>query len=201
MEKFQNKKFFKSPLEMVITISIFVLCIVGFIVIGKIDFNKDKPTDNVIMNREHPEVPVDNVYEYITAAQANNYISRNKIILLFGTSNTWTGYYARILNDVAKEVGIDKIYYYDFEEDRFRGNATYQNIVGFFNNYTLHLDDGSADFHGPTLVVINNGVMSLFDDESSFIHGSVTPKEYWNEYNTDLKTITLKAVLSDYKGV
>ena len=200
MEKKENKNFFKSKIEMIITLSIFVLCIIGFIMIGKADFHKDKPTDNVIMNKEHPEVDKDNVFEYINATQANSFISRSKVVILFGTSNTWTGYYANILNEVAKEVGIDKIYYYDFEEDREKNNATYQNIVGYLNNYVLHLDDGTADIYGPTLVVINEGVVALFDDESSFMHGSVKPEDYWNEYNTNLKINTLRTILLDYKG-
>ena len=201
MEKTQNKKFFKNKIEMVITLTIFVLCIVGFIYLGKVDFSKNKPTDNIRINMEHPEVPVDNVYEYINASQANSFISRSKMIILFGTSNEWTGYYARILNEAAKEVGVNKIYYYDFEEDREKNNATYQNMVAYLNNYTLHLDDGSSDIYGPTLVVINEGVVALFDDESSIVHGSIKPKDYWNEYNINLKLNTLKTVLSDYKGI
>ena len=200
MEKTQNKKFFKNRIEMVITLTIFVLCIIGFIYLGKVDFSKDKPTDSVKMSMEHPQVSEDNVYEYINASQANNYISRNKMIILFGTSNEWTGYYASILNDVAKEVGINKIYYYDFEEDRNRNNATYQNIVSHFNNYVLHLDDGTAELYGPTLIIINEGVISLFDDETSHIHGSTKPQDYWNEYNLNLKKNTLRVALSDYKG-
>lgn len=200
MEKTQNKKFFKNKIEMVITLTIFVLCIVGFIYLGKVDFSKNKPTDNIRMNMEHPEVSKENVYEYINASQANNFILRSKMIMLFGTSNEWTGYYASILNDVAKEVGVNKIYYYDFEEDRNKNNATYQNIVNHFNNYALHLDDGSADIYAPTLVIINNGVITLFDDESSYVHGAIRPQEYWNEYNLNLKKNTLKVALSDYKG-
>lgn len=200
MEKTQNKKFFKNKIEMVITLTIFVLCIIGFIYLGKVDFSKNKPTDNIRMNMEHPEVSKENVYEYINASQANNFILRSKMIMLFGTSNEWTGYYASILNDVAKEVGVNKIYYYDFEEDKNKNNATYQNIVNHFNNYALHLDDGSADIYAPTLVIINNGVIMLFDDESSYIHGAIKPQEYWNEYNLNLKKNTLKVALSDYKG-
>ena len=199
MEKTENKKFFKNKLEMIITCLIFIACIIGFIVIGKMDFTKDDPTDNVVMNQVHPEIPVDNVYEIINAKQANTFILRSNVIILFGTKNEWTGYYAKLLNEVAKEEGINKIYYYDFEDDRARNNATYENIVRFLSNYTVHLDDNSTDLYGPTLVIINKGVISVFDDDTAIMHGKITPKEYWNEYNINLKKNTLTSAFNDYR--
>ena len=200
MEKSQNKKFFKSNLEMVVTITIFILCIMGFIYFGNIDYKKDLPKDNVLMNIEHKEVDINNVYEYVNATQANSFISRNNVIILFGSNNEWTGYYAKLLNEVAKEMGINKIYYYDITDDRERKNATYQNIVSSLNNYALHLDDNQVDLYAPTLLIKNKGVIVLFDDDTSYMHGNMTPSEYWNDYNTNLKINTLKEALKDYKG-
>ena len=54
---------------------------------------------------------LDNVFEYINATTALMVASGTKGIVLFGTTNEWVNYYANIVNRVAKEVGIDKIYY------------------------------------------------------------------------------------------
>ncbi len=200
MEKPKNKKFFRNKVEMVVTCTIFILCIIGFIYFGRMDFHKEVLSDSALMNKNHPEVDVDNVYEFVNATQVNTYISRKKVIILFGTNNKWTGYYAKILNEVALAVGIDKIYYYDIEDDRAKNNATFENIVYFLDNYVVHLDNGKGTIYGPTLLVINDGVVSLFDDETALIHGSTTPEEYWNDYNTNLKINTLTNILLDYKG-
>ena len=196
----KNKKFFRNKAELIITTTIFILCIFGFIYLSEIDFQKDELKDNALMHSEHREVPLDNIFVYINASEANSKILHKNVLILFGTSNEWTGNYAKILNEVAKEVGIDKRYDYDIEDDRSRNNATYEHIVNRLKNYTITLDDGSSDLFGPTLLVIKNGVISLFDDETAVRHGNQTPKEYWNDYNTNLKKHTLKSVLEDYKG-
>ena len=56
--------------------------------------------------------------------------------------NTWSGYYANILNEAAKDCGITEILYYDFYEDRENRNGTYQSIVLSLSNYLVTLDDG-----------------------------------------------------------
>ena len=100
---------------MVIYIIIFFILIGGFIYLGTIDYDETLP-DNLEFAREFSLVDEDNVFAYANANDALLVANGTKGIVLFGTNNEWVNYYASIVNKVAKEVGIDKIYYYDFVE-------------------------------------------------------------------------------------
>lgn len=200
----QNKIWlFKSYTQMVVSIILFILFIIGFIYVSTIDFKKDVVKDNEKFVQEHKEViDKDNVYSYINASDAYTYVKSDSVIILFGIKDSnWVGHYANVLNQVAKEVGIDKIYYYDFTDDRKDKNATYEAIVEYLDNYVTHLDDGTANLYGPTLLIKKDGVVKYFDDDTALIKGNIKADDYWDEYQTNLKKLNLKAALSDYVKV
>ena len=188
---------------MIISIILFILFIAGFIYIGTIDFSKKEIDDNEKFAREYKDIiDKDNVYVYINSQDAANYVHKDDVIILFGIKDSlWVGYYANILNEVAKNCGINRIYYYDITADRNNKNGTYQSIVNYLSDYITHLDDGSVDLHGPTLFIKKSGRVIYFDDSNAFISGNITPEDYWNEYQSNLQKITFNNVLKDYKVV
>lgn len=193
-------KWFKSTKEMIMYIVIFILLIIGFIYFGTRDYSVEKVPDNTKFNQEHSLVSEDNVFKYVNANEAYNYIRQKNVLMLFGKkNNSWVAHYANILNDVAKSLNIEKIYYYDIEEDRKDKNATYQAIVEYLANHVTYLDDGTANLYTPVFVVKIDGVISYYDDETSLIKGNITPEGYWNNYQTNLKETNLNAVLTDYQ--
>ena len=127
------------------------------------------------------------------------YIKNDNVIILFGYKNSsFVGYYANILNDVAKKVGIEKIYYYDITEDRKNKNGSYESIVEYLKDYVITFDDGSKNIYAPSFFIKINGVVSLYDDEDAFIKGYSNAGDYFNNYRTNLKKITLQKALEDY---
>ena len=103
-----------------------------------------------------------------------------KGIVLFGTNNDWVNYYAYIVDKVAKEVGVKEIYYYDFIKNRKDNNGTYEDIVKTLSNYVTYNDKGVAEIYAPTLLVVSNDKVILFDSETSFVKGDILPNAYWN---------------------
>lgn len=192
---------FKSQKQMIISIILFILFIIGFIYFGTKDYAVKDVSDSDKFVSEHKEVVGDNVFTYINVSDAYNYVHGNNILLLFGIRNSdWVGYYANILNEVAKEVGISKIYYYDITDDRSDANASYESIVYYLKDYVTYLDDGKANLYGPTLLIKKDGVITYFDDETALIKGSITAEEYWSNYQINLTKATLKVALEDYLG-
>ena len=112
--------------------------------------------------------------------------------------NAWSGYYANILNEAAKDSGIKEILYYDFYEDRENKNGTYQSIVLNLSNYLITLDDGTEDIYAPTLVIVKNGKIIAFDNETAFTKGNITPDIYWDEYQTGIKYNNFKTMFQEY---
>lgn len=199
MEKIylKNEKLFKSKWQMLIYIIIFIILIWAFIYLGTLDYNDDL-SDNIRFSQEFSLVSEDNVFEYVNATSALMVANGTKGIVLFGTNNEWVNYYANIVNKVAKEVGIDKIYYYDFIKNRQDNNGTYEKIVENLNEYTIHNDYGKAEIYAPSLLVVSKDKILLFDIETSFVIGNSSPSEYWNSYNEKQKISELKEVFLEY---
>ncbi|MDD7149507.1 MAG: hypothetical protein PUH53_02345 [Mycoplasma sp.] len=196
----KKKKFFKSKTQMIIYIILFVIFIVLFIYFGTLENTTKKTSDSDKFKNEYKEVNEDNVFVYLNAAETLDYIKKDNILILFGMkNNSFVGNYANILNEVAKNVGIEKIYYYDLTEDRKIKNGTYQSIVNYLKDYAVSLDDGSKNIYAPSLLVKNDGIITYFDDEDAIVHGETNANDYFDNYRTNLKKITLKSVLEDYK--
>ena len=181
MEKIyiKNEKLFKNKTQMVIYIILFCLLIYGFIYLGKKDY-KVKVSDNERSSSEFSLVSKDNVFKYVNATDARMVAKGAKGIVLFGTNNDWVNYYAYIVDKVAKEVGIEEIYYYDFIKNRKDNNGTYEDIVKTLSNYVTYNDKGVAEIYAPSLLVVSNDKVILFDSETSFVKGDILPNAYWN---------------------
>lgn len=199
MEKIyiKNKKMFKSKTQMIIYLIVFCLLIYAFIYLGKKDYNVKLP-DNERFASEFSMVSEDNVFKYVSAVDARMVSRKAKGIVLFGTNNEWVDYYAYMVNKIAKEVGIKEIYYYDFTKNRKDNNGTYEDIVKNLSEYVTYNDKGVAEIYAPSLLVVSNDKVLLFDSETSFIKGKTTPSEYWNQQKTLAKEEMLRQVFTQY---
>lgn len=199
MEKIyiKNKKMFKSKTQMIIYLIVFCLLIYAFIYLGKKDYNVKLP-DNERFASEFSMVSEDNVFKYVSAVDARMVSRKAKGIVLFGTNNEWVDYYAYMVNKIAKEVGIKEIYYYDFTKNRKDNNGTYEDIVKNLSEYVTYNDKGVAEIYAPSLLVVSNDKVLLFDSETSFIKGKTTPSEYWNQQKTLEKEEILRQVFTQY---
>ncbi len=199
MEKIyiKNKKMFKSKTQMVIYIIIFCLLIYAFIYLGKKEYKVELP-DNEKFSSMFSMVPTDNVFKIVNATEARMVSRGAKGIVLFGTKNEWVDYYAYIVNKIAKEVGVEEIYYYDFTKNRKDNNGTYEDIVKNLSNYVTYNDKGVAEIYAPSLLVVSKDEVLLFDSDTSFIKGKTTPSTYWNSFTQGEKEQNLRAVFTEY---
>ena len=199
MEKIyiKNKKMFKSKTQMVIYIIIFCLLIYAFIYLGKKEYKVELP-DNEKFSSMFSMVSTDNVFKIVNATEARMVSRGAKGIVLFGTENEWVNYYAYIVNKIAKEVGIEEIYYYDFIKNRKDNNGTYEDIVKTLSNYVTYNDKGVAEIYAPSLLVVSNDKVILFDSETSFVKGEITPSTYWNTAKEDAKENEIREAFIKY---
>lgn len=195
----KNKKLFKNKTQMIIYIILFCIIIYGFIYLGKKDY-KVEISDNERFASEFSLVSKDNVFKYVNATAARMVAKGSDGIVLFGTQNEWVNYYAYMVNKVAKEVGIKEVYYYDFSKNRKDNNGTYEDIVKTLDDYVVYNDKGVADIYAPSLLVVNNNQVILFDSETSFVKGSVTPSGYWNRVSQENKENEIKNAFLAYLG-
>ncbi len=188
-----------KTIKRIIQAILFVLIIGAFIYIGTRDFSDKIEVDNEKFDHEYHNVDKDNVFKYANASQVYSILKGGSGIIFMGyPSNEWTGYYANILNAVAKELNIKEILYYDFSEDRSNANATYQSIVLRLTSYLPTLDDGTQNIYAPTLVIVKNGAIISYDNETAISLGNIKPEVYWNDLNIGLKKSNLRLMLNDY---
>lgn len=176
----------------------FIAIIIGFIVIGTRDFGKKVVVDNEKFDQDYVNVNKENVFKYVNAVEVSSKLKKDAIIFMGYPENIWSGYYANILNEAAKDSGIKEILYYDFYEDRENHNATYQSIVLNLSNYLITLDDGTQEIYAPTLVIVKDGKIIAFDNETAFIRGNLTPETYWTETKMNDKYSLFMAMFEEY---
>lgn len=189
-------------LKRVIQGILFILIIGAFIFVGTRDFTKKEKVDNEKFDSEYSNVDKDNVFVYANIQDVYTKFKNGDVIIFMGfPSNKWSGYYASLLNTAAKETGIKEILYYDFKKDRESKNATYQSLVLRLNSYVYTIDTGKQDIYAPTLVIVKNGKVIYFDNETAIMKGNVNPEEYWSENKKLMQINKFKLMFNDYLGI
>ncbi len=182
-----------------IDIFLIFLIILGFIYVGTRDFYVVEKEDNKKFDKEYSNVSKDNVFTYVNSNEVYITIKNGSAIIFMGfPNNNWTGYYAKLVNDAAKEVGVKKILYYDFLEDRNNNNGTYESIVNKLSSFLPVIDTGEQNIYAPTLVIVKNGQIVAFDNETAIKNGNISPDDYWNQYNSGIKIQNLKEMFKNY---
>jgi len=195
----KKKSLFKNKTQMIIYNILFIVCIALFIIIGQIDFQKNVDTEAKKFSSLYKMVKEDNLFVFCDATDVMEIINGKSGVILMGfPSNKWMNNYASILNDVSKEVGIDKIYYYDFQKDRDESNGTYETIVNKLKVYVPTNDEGIQDIQAPTVIVVKKGKVIGYFDDTSIIKGTVTPQIYYTEYQIGLTYEGFKTALLEY---
>lgn len=186
--------------EKIIYFILFVIMIVLFIVIGKHDFSDPEMNDHKKFAEEYNLVPEKNVFKYANNSETYAALKNGNVIVLFGfPKNAFTAAYANLVNEVALECKIDEILYYDFYQDRKNNNGTYESIVNYLGNYLYKTDNNKVDLTAPSMVVVKDGSIMYYDNETSYTYRDITSDDYWTLYNKDLKKATFKSVFTKYK--
>ncbi len=178
----KKKKMFKNNIQMIIYFLLYSLCIVAFIFIGKANYNKEDQPEALKFSSLYNLVDDNNNFVFINANKALEIVSGKSGIILFGfPKNKWTNYYASILNDVCMNNNIDKVYYYDFLNDRTDKNGTYETIVNRLEAYAPVNDKGVQNISAPTVLIVKDGRVIAYFDDTSIIHGKISPDIYYTE--------------------
>lgn len=167
--------------------------ILGIILIGLISFlvyffviKKDNNSDNIKFSKEYTSVSVDNVFVYRTKEEIINILDHGTGIVYLGYSECpWCMAYVPLLNEIAKNEGIEKIYYYNIKEDRKNNTEFYQKVVSILSDYLDYDEEGRKRIFVPNVTFVKKGKIIFNDNETSLISEG-TPSEYWTEEKKNL---------------
>ena len=152
-------------------------------------FNREE-TDGERFAKEYTEVSEDNVFVYRNMEEIIKLLEHGTGVVYLGFPECpWCQTYVKYLNEVAEEVGIDRIYYYNILEDRTNNTEDYQKIVSLLGNHLLYDEEGNPRIYVPNVSFVINGEIVANDNETSFdTKGLEKPEEYWIEQEVnDLK--------------
>ena len=172
-------------------ILIFIGVILIVIILCLILFPRNKEEDNVRFSKEYTTLSEDNVFVYKNSEEIIKILEHGTGVVLLGFPECpWCQKYVVYLNEVAKELDLEEIYYYNILEDRESNNDTYKKIVSILESYLQYDKEGNKRVYVPLVVGIKNGEIVGFDDETSYdTKGFENPDDYWNDEEVrDLKT-------------
>lgn len=180
---------------------IIIMAIVGAYLIYN-RFNKDGNinNNNKNFNEEYSLVDKDNVYRYINIDEVLDTFNKSGIIFMGFKENVWSNYYAKYLNEVAKENNIKEILYYDIKKDRQTNNIKYKKLINLLEKYLMMNDEGNLYISVPYLVIIKDSKIMYTDNETSIINGNTTPSLYWNQNNIDNFKDKINNYIVEFKG-
>ena len=153
--------------------------------------------DAVRFAADYPAVGPDNLFVYRTGEEIINILQNGTGIIFLGFKECgWCQSYAPILNEVATEAGLEKIYYFDIRQDRADNSETYQQIVALLGNNLDHDEEGRPRIFVPDVTFVKDGEIIAHNNDTSLNtteeHG--TPEEFW----TSERVAAFKTVLRGY---
>lgn len=174
------------------------IVLVGIIVLLIINGVKNNIPDNEKFANEYTEVGKNNVFVYRDAGEIIKILEGGTGIVYLGFPECpWCQAYVPMLNEVAKEEGVEKIYYFNIREDRQENSKDYQKIVKIVKNFLMKDDEGNERIFVPDIYAVQNGKILSHNNETSVIDSDITPSQYWTDTKkSEIKTI-FKNMISD----
>lgn len=189
-EKIKDKK-------NLLILGLIIIIVLLVILLVKVSEKESDGNDAIKFAQEYTEVGEDNIYVYRTYDEIIKILENGTGIILLGFPECpWCQRYAVYLNEVAKELDFDKIYYYNILEDRKNNTEEYQNIVSIISEYLKYDEEGNKKIFVPSVIAVNKGEIVGFDDETSVITEDITPDEYWTDNKVNLLKDKLTTMLT-----
>lgn len=181
---------------------ILVLILSAIMLVLSISYKKEEIiSDNIKFKKEYSEVSSDNVFVYKNIDEIIKIMENGTGVVYLGFPECpWCQEYVKYLDEVAKEVGINKIYYFNILEDRKDNTEGYQKIVSILEDYLQYDDEGNKRVYVPNVSFHIKGEVIGVDYETSLdTHDLTDPKEYWTEDEvSDLKETLYDLMMKVY---
>ena len=135
-----------------------LLLLIASLVVYFVFIKKDNNTDNIKFSKEYTSVSKDNVFVYRSKDEIINILEHGTGIVYLGYPECpWCMAYVPLLNEIAKNEGIEKIYYYNIREDRKNNTEFYQKVVSILNDYLNYDEEGKKRIFVPNVTFVKEG--------------------------------------------
>ena len=73
-----------------------------------------------------------------------------------------------------------------------------EDIEKNLSNFVTYNDRGVGEIYAPSLLVVSKDEVLLFDSDTSFVKGEITPSTYWNSITQNEKEQELREIFTKY---
>jgi thiol-disulfide isomerase/thioredoxin len=180
-----------------------VLCLVlGILFLSGCSVSKIKEDNDAIrFSEEYSSINVskNNPIVYKTDKEIINILKNGTGIIYFGFSDCpWCQNAIPILIDIAKQMDIDEIYYFNPKEIRDANTDTYQEIVKLLGDNLTNDENGNPRLYVPDIYFVSGG--KIIGHHFKTVDSQVNPKDnpLTDEQKTELKNIYKELIEKTY---
>ena len=177
-----NKKWFKILLKITIVV---VLLVVVWLVWKKIVTKDSSIPDNIRFSKDYAQVSEDNIYKYASKKEVLSAFDSEKAVVFFGFPECkWCQAYVKLLNDIAKEYGVNEILYYNIKYDRSKNTKFYKQVQELTKDYLQEDEEGALRMYVPDVYFIKDGKIVGHNNDTSTI-SKMELEDYYTKENTE----------------
>lgn len=175
-----------------------LVCILGCVLIFySLRSNQVEKSDALRFHEEYNKVSEDNVFTYRSAEEIIKILENGTGVVYLGYPECqWCQAYVPMLNEVAKGIGLEKIYYYNIRDARKENTKEYQRIVELLQDNLLFDDEGNRRVYVPDVTVVKDGKILGHNNDSSVVtEEDGTPEEYWTDERKEKLQLELEDMM------
>lgn len=164
---------------------LYALVILAFIYLGTKDYNLvTYTTDGERFNGDYDEIPRNNPFIYLNSTELIELLNNGSGIVFMGNKeNIWSKSYAKYLYEIASDIDVEKIYYYDVKKVKLLKNRNYYNIIKALEGKLIETDDSVNNLFSPSLYIIKDGEVVFYDNTTAVVNNDLEVDTYWNSSN------------------
>lgn len=121
-------------------------------------------------------------YEVINGTRMINKIkSGNNLIFVGSSTSKWSIKYVEELDVILSKLGVDKVYYYDINNDKAQKNSNYYDIRELLKGYLVTTDGGESNLLAPSFYIVLDGKVLYYNTETVAMKNTTSIDDYWNK--------------------
>lgn len=164
---------------------------------------KDNSKEVKITITDYHETFDEDVYEVIGGKKFISLIQNGTSIVLVGSKTSdWSEHYAQYINEVITELEIEKVYYYDINNDKAQKNSNYYEIKNLLKGSLITTDGSKSNLLAPSFYIIKDGEVAYYNIDTVAMKNTEKPSNYWTaekeiEFNNEIKYAINKYYLNN----
>ncbi len=168
----------KNTIKKIIYGILFIAMVVAFVYLSEKYADNSNPKVFTI-NDYYPNIKTDK-FEVIRGQKFASLIKNSKSIIFVGSGTSkYSEKYISLLEEILTNNDIDKIYYYDINNDKSQKNSNYYNIRELLNGYLITTDGSNNNLLAPSLYIIDNGKVKYYNIETVAMKNTDSLEDYW----------------------